>query len=68
MTTEIADVIDLSKVLDSSYENKWVALAPDYSKVLGAADTIKELMHSVSSVDAVYHRVLPRDVSFAPFT
>jgi predicted RNase H-like HicB family nuclease len=58
--------MDLSAILDSSHENKWVAIAPDYSKVIAAADTLRDLMRSVSTKDAIYHRVLPRDVNFAP--
>lgn len=58
--------IDLSTILKSSHENKWVAIAPDYSKVIAAADTLRELMRSVANKDAIYHRVLPRDVNFVP--
>lgn len=58
--------IDLSTILKSSHENKWVAIAPDYSKVIAAADTLRDLMRSVNNKDAVYHRVLSRDVNFVP--
>jgi hypothetical protein len=58
--------IELSNILNSSHENKWVAIALDYSKVIAAADTLRDLMQSVSNKDAIYHRLLPRDVSFAP--
>jgi metal-responsive CopG/Arc/MetJ family transcriptional regulator len=58
--------IDLSEILDASHENKWVALAPDYSRVIGASETLNDLMHTVTDADAVFYRVLPRDVSFAP--
>ena len=58
--------IDLSAILDSSHENKWVAIAPDYSKVIAAAGTLRDLMRSVRTRDAIFHRVLPRDVNFAP--
>jgi len=57
---------DLSGILDSSYENKWVAIAADYSRVVAAAPTLSALMHIASDPDLIYHRVLPRDVSFAP--
>jgi hypothetical protein len=66
MTTDTAQAIDLSRILDGSHENKWVALAPDYSSVLGVADSLSELMRTVADEDAIYHRVLPHDVSFAP--
>ncbi len=60
--------IDLSRVLDVSHENKWVALTPDYSRVLGAADTLRDLLRSVTDPTAVFHRVLPHDLTFAPAT
>ena len=66
MTADLTQAIDLSRVLDASHENKWVALSPDYSHVLGVAERLPDLMHSVTDEDAVFHRVLPRDVSFAP--
>ncbi len=59
-------MIDLSEILNASHENKWVAIAPDYSRVLAAADILGKLMHSIKNSDAIFHRVLPRDVSFAP--
>jgi hypothetical protein len=67
MAQDTAQQIDLSRILDESHENKWVALAPDFSSVLSVADSLSELMKRVTDEDAVYHRVLPHDVSFAPF-
>lgn len=58
--------IYLEKILEASHENKWVAIAPDYRKVVAAADSLPELMREVDGQDVVFHRVLPRDVSFAP--
>ena len=57
---------DLLSHIEASHENKWVAIAPDYSRVLGAADTLRDLMRSIKATDAIFHRVLPQDVSFAP--
>ncbi len=56
---------DLSGILDASQENKWVAIAPDYSRVVAAADTLRELMASAPTT-AIFHRVLPHDANFAP--
>ena len=64
--SEIIDFVRLRALLDASLENKWVAIAPDYSRILGTADTLRDLMHSIKDNDAVFHRVLPHDVSFAP--
>jgi hypothetical protein len=64
MNTDLTQAIDLSLILDVSHENKWVALSQDYSRVLGVSEKLPDLMRSVTDVDAVFHRVLPRDVSF----
>jgi hypothetical protein len=57
---------DLSELLDASHENKWVAIASDYSRVIAAAETLRQLFRMVSDHTAVFYRVLPRGVSFAP--
>jgi len=57
----------LSALLDASHENKWVAIAPDYSRVLAVwHPRCAILMRAVTDPTAIFHRVLPRDVSFAP--
>jgi hypothetical protein len=66
MNGEQIQVRDLSDIIDASHEDKWVAIAPDYSRVIGAADTLRILMTSIADKDAIYYRVLPHDVSFAP--
>lgn len=57
---------DLSRIIDVSHENKWVAIAPDYSRLLGVADNLGDLMRSVTQPGAIFYRVLPHDVTFAP--
>ena len=66
MNKEQGQKIDLSNILDASHDNKWVAIAPDYSKVIATAKTLRDLVRSVKDGDAIFHRVLPHDVSFAP--
>ena len=66
MEADQVAAIDLSGILDSSHENRWVAIAPDYSRILETADSLGDLMQSVKDKDAIFHRVLPHDVSFAP--
>lgn len=58
--------IDLANILDASHENKWVAIASDYSRIVAAADTLPKLMQKVDGREVIFHRVLPHDVSFAP--
>ena len=67
MATE-HEQIDLSDILNSSHENKWVAIAADYSRVIAAGNSLRELMKSVPDTSAIFYRVLPRDVNFAPAT
>lgn len=66
IATADIESIDLSNILKADHENKWVAIAPDYSRVLGAADTLPELLRSIPDKNVIYHRVLPANVSFAP--
>jgi hypothetical protein len=66
MHTNNGDHSDLSAILDSSHENKWVAIASDYSRVIAAADSLRDLLRSVSDTTAIFCKVLPHDVSFAP--
>jgi hypothetical protein len=65
---EQQEELDLRSLLNGSYENKWIAIAPDYSRVLDAADSLGQLMRRVADHDAIFHRVLPNDVSFVPAT
>lgn len=58
------DIDNLANIIDESHENKWVAIAADYSKVIATATTLREIMSMVSDPDAIFHRVLPRGVSF----
>jgi hypothetical protein len=66
MQTHEAKHDDLSGILDRSHANKWVAISSDYSRVIGVADSLRDLLRSVSDSTAVFFKVLPHDVSFAP--
>ena len=59
---------DLSKLLQP-YENKWVALSPDYSRVIASGETLRETAAQVREDDkeqAVFHKVLPFDAYYIP--
>lgn len=58
--------LDLSRLLDRSHENKWVAFAPDYSKVVAASESLIELDKLVVGKNVVFYRVLPYNAIFAP--
>lgn len=59
--------IDLTKIL-KSYENKWVALALDQKRVLGAGKTLKEAKEKADKTGEKYLflKVLPFDLSYVP--
>jgi len=56
---------DLTKILGKTHENKWVALSPDYKKVVGSSVKLVRLQKSVGKKEAVYMFVSPSDVHFA---
>lgn len=56
---------DLTKLLGKIHENKWVALSPDYKKIVGSSAILANLQKSVGKKDAVYMFVPPFGVRFA---
>lgn len=56
---------DLRKIL-KPFENKWVALTSDNKKVIGHANSLKELVRKILNKDAVFMKVLPFSSSYAP--
>jgi hypothetical protein len=55
---------DFTKIL-RPYQNKWVALSPNRTKVLGAAENLSKLRQEVKDEEALFMKVLPHDTSFA---
>lgn len=57
---------NLAKIL-KPFENKWVALSPDYKKVLSSGKTLAETESKLNSKIAekvVFHKVMP--AGYAP--
>ena len=57
---------DLTEVLKPC-EHKWVALSPDYSRVIASGDTLQETLSRVDEQDrqtVIFHKVIPPE--FAP--
>ena len=68
MTKTINKNKDLSKTL-KGYENKWVALTPDYERVVSSGDELDETMSTVEQSQkdkVVFFKVIPP--SYAPST
>jgi hypothetical protein len=61
---------DLATILEP-YENKWVALSPDYTHVVASGETLKDVHAKVPEGDCakvVFHKVLPFDALYIPST
>ncbi|MEK7558604.1 MAG: hypothetical protein AAB507_02140 [Patescibacteria group bacterium] len=56
----------ISKLINKLHENKWVAFSSDYKKIIDYKEGLVELDKKVGDKDAVYIRVLPNGVIFAP--
>jgi len=58
---------DLRRLL-KAHENKWVALSLDYSKVLGAGDTLRAAKKEAEKKTKkyVFLKLPPFDVSYVP--
>jgi hypothetical protein len=61
---------DLAEILEP-YENKWVALSPDYTHVVASGEALKDVHAKVPEGDretVVFHKVLPFDALYIPST
>lgn len=67
MDNQLKKPHDLAAILKPEHRSKWVAIDLSYSHIVAAADTLNELCKLTRDPDIViYHRVLPREVTFAP--
>lgn len=58
---------NLSKIL-KPFENKWVALSPDYKKVISSGSNLESVVKSLKDGEkerAIFHKVIPS--GFAPY-
>ena len=56
------------KLITKAMENKWVAFSANYKKILAIGQTLDEAFKEANSEDAIFMRVLPSDVLYAPQT
>ncbi|MDP1688729.1 MAG: hypothetical protein Q8L47_01185 [bacterium] len=57
---------NLSKILNK-LEKKWVALSPDYKRVVASGETLKDTISKIKISDrahVIFHKVIPG--SYAP--
>ena len=61
---------DLGKIL-RNFENQWVALSPDYKKVVASGESLNEVESKLKPDEVrkvVFHKVPPLDSVFIPTT
>jgi hypothetical protein len=58
---------DLRKIL-KPFENKWVALTSDNKKVISSGKTLVEVSKKTQDKNAVFMKVFPFGVSYAPLS
>jgi hypothetical protein len=62
--------IHLNTKILRSYEHKWVALSPDYKKVIASGDSLREtnakLTNDTERADAVFYKVPSFDTYYVP--
>jgi hypothetical protein len=53
------------------YAGQWVALSPDYRRIVAHGTGLKEVVAALPATDrarVVYHKVLPHDMDYSPVT
>jgi hypothetical protein len=53
------------------YAGQWVALSPDYSRIVAHGTRLKEVVAAIPAKErtqVVFHKVLPKDADYAPVT
>ncbi|MEK7629237.1 MAG: DUF5678 domain-containing protein [Patescibacteria group bacterium] len=65
MIKNVTETINLSKIL-KPFVNKWVAISPDYKKIVSSGNTLQELVTKVGDKrkDLIFHKVMP--LAYAP--
>jgi len=55
------------KLITKDHENKWVALSPDYKKLLAVGDTLADVLKAAKSyTEKAVIKVLP-NLGYAPY-
>lgn len=60
--------IDLSK-LTKNFEYKWVAISPDYKRIISSGKSLREVADKIKEKDknkVVFHKVIP--AGYAPLS
>lgn len=60
--------IDLSK-LTKHFDYKWIALSPDYKRIVSSGKSLQEVMEKIKEKDrnkVVFHKVIP--MGYAPLS
>lgn len=62
--TKIVKGFDLSGVIEKKHEGMWVAVSPDYKKVVGFSSDILKLEKKVGTDNVVYVRAPKGDMGY----
>ena len=54
-------------VLKKQHQNKWVALTPDYKKLIAVGDSLSAVLKKAKQSEKVVMKVLPR-LGYAPIS
>ena len=52
-------------LITNEYEDKWIALSPDHTKVIGSATNLMDLKEKVAKREVVYMKVPASGMYFA---
>lgn len=71
MTTKnsTTKVRDISKLIKKEHENQWVALSPDYRRVISSGKTLKDTAAKIKEGEknkVIFHKVLPFEAYYEP--
>jgi len=68
MERDVVEAPDLHRLIDTSHEGKWVAISSDHQRLIAANDDLISLEREVREKAAIFFRVLPSDLGYAPRT
>ena len=56
---------DIGKLIKKEHEGKWLAISPNYKKIIAYSEKLADLEKEVGKKDVVYTKALHSDVRYA---
>jgi hypothetical protein len=71
MKEDVVEAPDLTKVLNKTHEDKWVAFTRNYEKILADAESIESLINKlgkkvIDTQKPIFYKVPSSQYSFSP--